>query len=288
VSTAVITIGHGRVEHLRLQQQGLHASAVPAEHYVLVAMQDSRLATAMAHGSPAAETIEVACDPGRLALAQARNRGAQHAIAAGAQLLVFLDADCVPGVHLVDRYQRAATLVDDDALLMGPVGYLPPPPPTGYELSELARLARAHPARPVPGTDQIVDGADPRLFWSLSFAVTADCWTRLGGFDEGYRGYGAEDTDLAQQAHALNIGAVWVGGAWAYHQHHRSSGPAVEHLDEILENAAHFHSRWRWWPMSGWLTEFRDRGLIRYDAGAERWVRAGDPDGAGEMHLVSG
>jgi len=62
-----------------------------------------------------------------------------------------------------------------------------------------------------------------------------------------------------------------VGGAWAYHQHHPSPDPPVQHLRDIIRNAAVFHRRWGWWPMSGWLHEFERRGLIVYEHHTQTW-----------------
>jgi hypothetical protein len=104
-----------------------------------------------------------------------------------------------------------------------------------------------------------------QLFWSLSFAVSAATWQRIGGFCPVYRGYGGEDTDFAQCAASAGVGLRWVGGADAFHQHHPVSNPPVQHLDDIVRNAQLFHRRWGWWPMGGWLDAFEARGLIRRD-----------------------
>lgn len=101
------------------------------------------------------------------------------------------------------------------------------------------------------------------MFWSLSFAVSAATWEHIGGCCELYRGYGGEATDFAQCAAAGGVTMHWVGGTDAFHQYHPVSNPPIEHLDDILCNAAVFHRRWGWWPMEGWLHEFENRGLIR-------------------------
>ena len=106
---------------------------------------------------------------------------------------------------------------------------------------------------------------DRRLFWSLSFAVTTPTWLRIGGFHPAYVGYGGEDTDFSEQAHAAGVGMRWVGGADAFHQHHPISNPPTEHLQAILRNAQLFHQRWGWWPMTGWLEAFARAGLVQYD-----------------------
>ena len=64
---------------------------------------------------------------------------------------------------------------------------------------------------------------DHELFWSLSFGVSAATWDVLGGFDTGYVGYGAEDTDLAYRARSLGRSLAWFGGGTAFHQWHPPS-----------------------------------------------------------------
>ena len=99
----------------------------------------------------------------------------------------------------------------------------------------------------------------------------AKLWRELGGFCEQYSGYGGEDRDFGQLAASRRITLTWVGGAWAYHQYHPSPDPPVQHLHDIIRNAAVFHRRWRWWPMSGWLHEFERRGLLAYEHHTQTW-----------------
>jgi N-acetylglucosaminyl-diphospho-decaprenol L-rhamnosyltransferase len=87
----------------------------------------------------------------------------------------------------------------------------------------------------------------------------------IGGFDERYVGYGGEDTDYALRARRASVGLVWVGGAWAYHQHHPVSDPPREHLAEIVRNARLFRERWGRWPMEGWLRAFAAAGSVDWD-----------------------
>lgn len=271
---AVITLVAGRHRHLRLQQDGLAAGTRRPDHYVVVTMADPAAGNALAGRRPAAETVPVAVGPtGRLPLAAARNAGAERALAAGADLLVFLDVDCVPGPDLLARYARTAT---DGVLLCGTVAYLPPPPPHGYRLSTLAALAPPHPGRPVPRDTEVLRDGDHDLFWSLSFALTATTWRDIGGFCEDYTGYGGEDTDFARAAAARGVRLWWVGGAPAYHQHHPVSRPPVEHLDDILRNGRIFKDRWGTWPMRGWLADFARLGLVVHDARADTWWKTED------------
>lgn len=158
-------------------------------------------------------------------------------------------------------------------MFCGTVSYLPAPGSDGYRLDELAHLAQPHGARPAPADGQILPARDYSLFWSLSFAVGADTWQRLGGFHEQYVGYGGEDTDFAQLARRAGVPLYWIGGAPAYHQHHPVEQPPVSHLDDILRNAHIFRDRWGWWPMRGWLEQFAELGLVRYEPGLDEWIR---------------
>ena len=267
MKTAVITTVRGRPSHLRNLRIGLAGNDRPADLHVVVAIDDPGVASVLAEvGVP---TVVEHCPAGgdALPVARARNLGAAAALDNGADLLVFLDVDCIPGRELMSRYHDAAQQPEHaDALLCGPVTYLPPPGPDGYPVDRLHALASPHPARPAPPGGQVVAGDDYRLFWSLSFAVRSATWDRIGGFSQDYRGYGAEDTDFAQRAAALGVAVKWVGGADAFHQHHPVSDPPVEHLDDILRNAAVFRQKWGWWPMEGWLQGFAALGLIGRDA----------------------
>ena len=270
---AVITPVAGRHEHLRLQRRGLQRSTLPVDIHVVVCMGDSGAADAAAvQAEPPTSVVHVEVPGVRLPLARARNAGAARAIESGADLLVFLDVDCIPAPGLVRRYVDCAGEDGTPRLMCGPVTYLPPPPPSGYDLDRLSESVAPHPARPHPPEDQTLRDGDPRLFWSLSFALRPDVWTRIGGFCEDYRGYGGEDTDFGQLAAAAGVRLDWTGGAHAYHQFHPAGDPPIEHVDDILANAHVFFRRWGWWPMTGWLTEFQRLGLAHVDS-ADGWRR---------------
>ncbi|WP_392468727.1 glycosyltransferase family 2 protein [Arsenicicoccus cauae] len=271
-----MTIAAGRHTHLAAQRAHLAALPSPPEH-VVVAMGDPQVAGVVG-AVPGVHVVEVPAAPGHLPLALARNTGVEQALELGADLVVLLDVDCLPGRGLIDAYTRAAGRLEH-ALLCGPVTYLPAeagsPAP-----GELQRWTSPHPARPAPRDGRLERGGDHRLFWSLSFACTPATWRRLGGFCTDYDGYGGEDTDLGMVASREAVELVWVGGAHAYHQHHPVSSPPVEHLDDILRNAATYHRRWGEWPMEGWLRAFAERGLVTYDGTAwRRTTPAGVPPG---------
>jgi hypothetical protein len=274
--TAVVTIARGRHEHLRGQGWGLARQTRPADPYVVVAMGDAA-AHAVAreqHPDLVAVAVEVDGAEAGLPLSAARNAGARAAICAGADVLVFLDVDCIPDPTTVDRYTEVLVSTDHSHPLVacGPVSYLPPvDDPREYRAPGLAGWARPHPARPAPAEGAVVPALDVRLFWSLSFAVTAHDWQVLGGFDEAYVGYGAEDTDFGQRLAAAHGDLLWVGGAAAYHQHHPTEDPPLRHLPSIVRNANVFRQRWGWFPMEGWLAGFAARGLAEHDPSTDRW-----------------
>ena len=269
---AVVTVVSGRHEHLQRQREALAALEPPPDLHVVVSMGDPQIGQVLqeTHKLPTLH-LQVGLAPEGLPLAAARNAGAAAAIEAGAELLVMLDVDCLPGPHLLDAYLRAATALDADALLAGPVTYLPPTPPGGWTPGALSNAGPPHAARPVPPAG-VMQEADHRLFWSLSFALTTATWQRVGGFHTGYVGYGGEDTDFAMKAQAAGVPMLWVGGADAYHQHHPVSSPPVEHVSAILRNGGLFAQRWGWWPMQGWLADFESLGLVQNVGGD--WIAA--------------
>jgi GT2 family glycosyltransferase len=272
--TAVITTAHGRTLHLRRQLDGLSRSARLPDIHIVVAIDDPAVSEVVAASGSAAHVVHRENGPGPLAVASARNIGALKALDHNADLLVFLDVDCIPGRNMLGRYHEA--VVDPEhgpALLCGPVTYLPPPQHgEGYPVA-LEHLINPHPARPAPRAGEVIATADYELFWSLSFALTASTWRQIGGFCERYRGYGGEDTDFAQTARATGVPMRWVGGAHAFHQFHPVSDPPVEHVHDIVRNATIFHQRWGWWPMANWLDAFERRGLITRDRACPPAVR---------------
>ena len=225
MSTAVVTIAHGRHEHLRLQQRSL-ARGGPA-----------RPVGAGGHGRPRAGWLAQptpACAPGSSSWppipAACRSpgpatAGRQRALELGADVLVFLDVDCLAGPGLTAAYADAVR-EQPGTVWSGPVTYLPPPGPGGYDLARLAELDAPHPARPAPAPGERAHDADPDLFWSLSFALSAAAWSRAGGFHEGYVGYGGEDTDFARVLLAGGLRLGWLGAARAFHQWHPDRDPA--------------------------------------------------------------
>ncbi len=207
--------------------------------------------------------------------AKARNVGAA---AARGEVLLFLDADTIPAVGTIKAFANA--LSPKEAILTGEVCYLPPLPPNDvYPSSDhaLRELARPHPARPEPPVTGVAFGADPNLMWSVTLAMLKSTFERVGRFDTGYRGYGAEDTDLTWAAHCQGVPAGLVGGATVFHQHHESHEPPLPHAEALIGNAEYFYRKWKRWPMQGWLAQMASMGLIEWHAGSETIVTRRNP-----------
>lgn len=272
----VVTVAHGRHSHLQHQLRLLDLSD-PETAHVIVAIEDRRIheIAASHRGRREVDVLPLDSHDLGLPLARARNIGVRHAISRGADLVVLLDVDCVLGPDTLRRYVAAAGACGP-ALLCGPVTYLPQGTTPPSALSGLSGWRDPHTVRPDPPDNELWSRGKHELFWSLSAALTPKTWSHVGGFHEGYVGYGGEDTDFAFTARAQGVDLVWVGGADAYHQHHAVSSPPVEHLEAIVRNATLFYHRWGVWPMRGWLTAFAERGLVQFDG--NRLDRIADVD----------
>ena len=264
---AVATLARGRALHLQRQALAVSRLRPAPSAYVVLALDERRPdppgATVLHRPLPSDASIR---------LGAARNEMIAAA-AERADLVVCLDVDCLPAPDLLRRLSSAAAATRGRDLLAGPVGRLAPTPrqrlvPTPAERRRARDVTRRGP-RPVAPAGRLVREPRMELFWSLSFAVTPETHARIGGFDERYEGYGAEDTDYGFRAREAGVGLVWVGGAWTYHQHHPVSTPPREHLDDIVSNSRRFHQRWGRWPMEGWLHAFARAGLVRWSTDGE-------------------
>lgn len=260
VSASVVTIARGRASHLRQLLAGVARQATPVSEVVVVRMGGPSLAAVTDGAVPRPVSIGLDVGPDEpLPLSAARNRGA--GVATG-DVIVFLDVDCIPGAGVVgslaDRVGRGGVVASAQ------VQYLPPGVPgEGDGEGVLQRSGRFHPVRPEVVSDLRMV---PELFWSLAFAIARPDFAALGGFDEGYRGYGGEDTDFGLRADAAGLEMVMVASARAYHQHHASHDPPLPHFDQLVTNARHFHQRWGRWPMEGWLSEMAELGMLSWSS----------------------
>ena len=203
---------------------------------------------------------QIAINAGDLPLASARNAGRKAAKNAN---LVFLDIDCVPAPDMIAVLSDV--LAQRDAFVCAQVRYLKHELRDGWAEPSLLEDSVVHPDRIFPAHGSSEAG-HPGLFWSLAFGVRAKTFDRLGGFNEAFTGYGAEDTDLAFRARDAGIPILLCADAVAFHQPHESLDPPLQHFADIMRNASLFRERHGVWPMQGWLNAFEEMGLIQRSA----------------------
>jgi hypothetical protein len=227
LSISVVTLAQGRSAHLANMVLGLMRQTQRPLELVVARMQ------AEPYNLPEApfpiRQIALPADP--LPLAAARNRAVAEAVGEG--------------------------------ILMGEVLYLPGDATQGEWTTEaFAAIAEKHSDRQGPPAGDIEICSDYRCFWSLNFAMRRATFLRTGGFDEGYTGYGGEDTDFGKTLDQQGVAIAWVRGGRAYHQYHPHHMPPIHHLDSVVRNAERFEAKWGYRTMGHWLYAFRRMGLI--------------------------
>lgn len=192
--------------------------------------------------------------PEKLPLAKARNLAVAQA---QSEFCIFLDVDCIPGNDFIAAYIEA--FLKGNTIWSGSVRYLKPGFPAAATGSLLDHWSTADPIRAQ------LKILPYELFWSLNFGCTKSVFKLLGGFDEQYTGYGAEDTDFSFTARLQDV-ALDLVPAMAYHQPHASYDPPLNHLEDIVKNATVFYHKWKRWPMEGWLGKFAALGYVSWTA----------------------
>jgi GT2 family glycosyltransferase len=264
---SVITIVRNRGRHLSRLIEGLVHGDLPPSELIVVDMSDEP-ACLPRLGFP---SYRIGLQKDHLALAAARNAGAQ---VARCDLWLFLDVDCIPRQNLIAVMKEA--LIAQDGLICPEVRYLGPDTTHLHTDSALERASVTHPVRGFPDDGCRIE-PNAGLFWSLAFGIRRRTFEALGGFDEGYEGYGGEDTDFGYRARESGVPLIFLGGTGAFHQHHGVMSPPLHHLRDIVRNSNRFFKRWGVWPMDGWLRQFEELGVVAFDAGSLRVVRPPTP-----------
>lgn len=190
-----------------------------------------------------------------LPLAAARNVGIH---ATKTTNIIFIDVDCIVSPTLFSNLLE--DLSAENIVTAYPL-YLPMLPDSG-SYTDLKRLAVAHPSREAIPSGEPVEHLQ---FWSLIFAIQKTTFEKIGGFDESFTGYGAEDTDFAMMFHQAHIDLIFVRD-YILHQYHEKYDPPLNYFESIIENAFRYQQKWKVLPMQRWLKEFEQMGLINIDA----------------------
>ncbi|MBA2694382.1 MAG: glycosyltransferase family 2 protein [Ornithinimicrobium sp.] len=274
--TAVLTTTHRQHAHLMGQVDGLGVSTRAPDLHVVVAMDDVEVARRRLPITTDRWPTLVPTLRGTsrgLPRAAARNLAAQTAIEHGADVLVFLDADCIPGPRMLQTYAAAAHHADvpAPALWSGEVQHLGPAPTVGYPVTDLSSVATVDGGRTPLRAGEV--RPDPRFegSWSRSFAISTQDWLTTGGFCEDYVGCGAEDLDFGQLVRQAGGSLTRLGGATTYRQHQTNQDSPPPAVDAIVRNAGIFYDRWGWWPMPAMLEDFRRQGLAGQETDTGRW-----------------
>lgn len=189
-------------------------------------------------------------------LAAARNLGAENS---RTEHLVFLDVDCIPAKDFCEKMVSAS--VSKNALIMGSPRYMLKGA-DGIGIEEFPGHSIFHPSRPL--ISGIVREECYEMFWSLCFSLPKELFEYVGGFDDCYEGYGAEDTDFALEVKKSGI-PFYLADAEVYHQQHPVYIPPLNHLEPIIKNCNLFCSKWGYWPLADCLQNFLEMGYVEWD-----------------------
>ena len=260
---SVCTLVRGRRAQLANLITGLNRQSVRPSELVIAYMQDAPHEALPETPFPV-KSLKV---PGaKLPLAAARNRAA---MVANGRVLVFLDVDCIPGPDLVRAYAQA--VAETGGCVMGEARYLGADAPIGedgsFRFADLWGAAARHPARldgeAIERERLPLPMMDANELWGLTFALPKLQFLRVGGFDEGFVGYGAEETDFARALAENDVPLHFEPRAQAVHQWHAVHQPPLQHFDDIVANARRYHAKRGQWPMDYWLQQFEADGFIR-------------------------
>ena len=248
---SVVTIIKGRRKQLANLLKSVKASTILPYDIQVVCMDDLDI-----FDIPEGLNVSVHLmnGPHQLPLAAARNMGIT---ATKTENVIFIDVDCLVSPTLFASLLMA--LQAENIIAAYPL-YLPMVPDTG-SYTKLEPQAVPHPSR-----EQIPFGqpVDHLLFWSLIFAIKKETFKNIGGFDESFIGYGAEDTDFAMMFHKAGVEQIFVRD-FVLHQYHDKYDPPLNYFDSIIENASRYKQKWDVLPMQRWLKAFEEMGLIRID-----------------------
>lgn len=248
---SIVTIVKGRRKQLANLLNSIKESTIARYDIQVVCMDDL---DGMATPEGLNLSIHLINDDHALPLAAARNMGIT---ATKTDNVIFIDVDCIVSPTLFANMLMA--LQAENIIAAYPL-YLSVLPDTG-NYGDLKDNAVTHPARERIPVGQPIEHLQ---FWSLIFAIQKQTFEKIGGFDESFTGYGAEDTDFAMTFHQAGVKQIFVRD-YVLHQYHDKHDPPLNYLDSIIENATRYRGKWDVLPMKRWLRAFEGMGLVEID-----------------------
>jgi len=229
---SVVVPAYNAAEVLGTCLQHLAAQDYPKHRYEVVVVDD---------GSTDGTPEVVRSSQGRLDLCvrylRQENRGLAAARNAGARaarypVILFLDPDMWAEPRLVAaharHYQDGRRVAVQGARLLHPAAKVTPFMETKELLPDLTRRRRVH--------------LSPFHTIMSNFSVRAEDLWSVGGFDEGFRGYGWEDIEMGFRLHRAGVELHWEPEAFAWHHHVESLEERLRKQREAGVNAVYF---WR-------------------------------------------
>ena len=277
---SVLTLVRNRRSQLQNLMTGLLRSQLVPHELVIVYMNEAPYGDLPILPFPV-QILSVKDINQKLPLGKARNKAAFHATG---DVLLFLDVDCIPSGNLLEEMLRVQQ--EKPGLWMGNLRYLRKGWQNEYETeADLIQQSVLHPDRPHVTEGERLMMEDYGYFWSLCFSITPVDFATIGGFDEQFRNYGAEDTDFGFTAREKGIPFGLIS-AYCYHQYHPVCRPPLNNFDSIITNAAIFKDKWGHWAMGSWLKDFSDSGYIQWTPDSHEIIIQREPTEADVANAV--
>ena len=90
---------------------------------------------------------------------------------------------------------------------------------------------------------ELLSTAHPDVGHGAGMLVDLAWFRRVGGFDEFYSVWGAEDNDLVLRAHWDGKSVDWIPNAFVAHQYHRRDWPTPAQMAQVQRNRDYLRAR---------------------------------------------
>ena len=253
---SLLTVVNGQREQLHRLLTGVAKQTMTPREMVLVFINEPVPEVLPNPGCPI-YLHEFSDGKGGLPIAAARNLAAASA---RGEYLAFLDQECIPASHYLERLLSAIKLTH--GLVTGEIVNLPESfSATEWTDESLEDQANPDASPSPPPAGELLTALPYKRFRSSCFGLRAVDYARIGGYDELYRGHAADDADFAFSAREIKL-QIFRCDSRVYRQF--SPPPAIPYanLREVVADAASFYHKWQIWPMRKLLRRLSREGLI--------------------------